>query len=382
MNPRTRTTTPPEKPAVVPASAPRGLWRQPVAQLTRSVTVAALLMAATGCEPEPRSVLGDSDQTVDRLQPVLVTEKVPHDTDDPAIWINPDDPSKSLVLGTDKGGDDGDGGLYVFNLDGTIDRDRSVTGLARPNNVDVAYGLALGGGRVDYAVVTERLTNKIRLYALPDMTPIDGGGIPVFEGEDQRAPMGVAVYADPADGEHYVVVGRKDGPTDGSYLWQYRLFDAGNGTVGAEVVRRFGAFSGEKEIEAIAVDSELGYIYYSDEQVGVRKYFAHPDSSSRELLLFAVGEVRDDHEGISVYRNADGTGVIVLSDQQARRFNVYRRTGDNAFLGAKDLAVRESDGNDITSTPLGPDFPQGLFVAMSDDRTFHFYRADDLIGAF
>ena len=350
-------------------------------KLTRSVAVATLVMAALGCESEPRAVLGDSDGAVDRLQPVLITEKVPHDSDDPAIWINPDDPSKSLVLGTDKGGDDGDGGLYVFNLDGTIDRDRSVTGLARPNNVDVAYGLALDGGRVDYAVVTERRTNKIRLYALPDMAPIDGGGIPVFEGETQRAPMGVAVYVDPADGEHYVVVGRKDGPTDGSYLWQYRLFDAGNRTVGAALVRRFGAFSGEKEIEAIAVDSELGYIYYSDEGVGVRKYLAHPDSSSVERQLFAIGEVEDDHEGISIYRNPDGTGVLVLSDQQGRRFNLYSREGNNAFLGAVDVLVRESDGNDITSTPLGPNFPQGLFVAMSDNRTFHFYRAEDLIGA-
>jgi 3-phytase len=40
----------------------------------------------------------------------------------------------------------------------------------------------------------------------------------------------------------------------------------------------------------------------------------------------------------------------------------------------------ESDGNDITSIPLNANFPMGLFVAMSDDKTFHFYRAEDIIG--
>lgn len=370
-------------PLTPPDAHPRPVRRMSV-QVGLIAGAVALALASSGCQPgaERQDALGDAAEQAGRMHPVVVTERVPHDSDDPAIWIHPDDPSRSLVLGTDKGGDDGEGGLYVFRLDGTIDWERSVTGIARPNNVDVAYGLKLGGKRVDYAVVTERLRERIRLFSLPEMTPIDGGGIPVFVGETQRAPMGVAVYVDPADGEHYVVVGRKEGPVDGTYLWQYRLYEAGDGTVGAQLVRRFGAFSGRAEIEAIAVDSELGFVYYSDETVGVRKYHAHPDSSSRELRLFAQGEVVEDHEGISLYRNPDGTGVLVLSDQQGRRFNLYRREGDNAYIGSVDAAVLESDGNDITSTPLGAAFPKGLFVAMSDDGTFHFYGAEQLIGRF
>jgi 3-phytase len=37
----------------------------------------------------------------------------------------------------------------------------------------------------------------------------------------------------------------------------------------------------------------------------------------------------------------------------------------------------ESDGSDVTSVAL-PGFPQGMFVAMSDDKTFQFYRWEDL----
>ena len=38
--------------------------------------------------------------------------------DDPAIWIHPDDPALSAVIGTNK--DKTDGGLVVFDLNGDI----------------------------------------------------------------------------------------------------------------------------------------------------------------------------------------------------------------------------------------------------------------------
>ena len=46
-----------------------------------------------------------------------------HDTDDPAIWINPADPAKSLIIGTDK---DDDGAYYVYDLDGKIIEEKTV----------------------------------------------------------------------------------------------------------------------------------------------------------------------------------------------------------------------------------------------------------------
>ncbi|MEE9573759.1 MAG: phytase, partial [Candidatus Neomarinimicrobiota bacterium] len=57
------------------------------------------------------------------IKPAAVTEKVKHDTDDPAIWINSEDPSKSLIIGTDK---DDDGALYVFDLEGNIIEEKTV----------------------------------------------------------------------------------------------------------------------------------------------------------------------------------------------------------------------------------------------------------------
>lgn len=313
------------------------------------------------------------------VKPVIITEEVLHDTDDPAIWIHPTDPSKSLILGTDKGGSTDQGGLYVFNLDGTIDRERSIVGLDRPNNVDIAYRFKSNSGPFDIAVVTVRRENSIRIFRLPDMVPVDNGGIKVFEGEELNSPMGIALYTDPATGDIYAIVGRKDGPS-GSYLWQYKLEDSGSGYITGRVVRKFGEYSGLKEIEAIAVDNELGYVYYSDEMYGVRKYYAHPDSTNAELLLFATTNVTEDHEGISIYKRPDGTGYLILSDQQANRFNIYRREGNNEYIRSVNVAANSSDGSDITHVRLNDTFKNGIFVAMSEEKTFHIYRVEDILG--
>jgi 3-phytase len=198
------------------------------------------------------------------IKPVVITDSVKHDTDDPAIWINPKNPSKSLIIGTDK---NQDGALFVFDLQGKIQSEKVVRGLKRPNNVDIEYGLKIGGKKVDIAVTTERMNHQLRIYSLPDMKPIDNGGIPMFEGEtgtEFRDLMGIALYKNPK-GKIYAMVGRKNGSTTGGYIWQYELSDNGKGQVKATFIRKFGTYSGKKEIESIAVDDALGYVYYSDE---------------------------------------------------------------------------------------------------------------------
>lgn len=311
--------------------------------------------------------------TTRSLKPLVILEPVQYDTDDPAIWINPADPAKSLVVGTDK---DSDGSLYVFNLEGKIVN--KVSGLKRPNNVDIAYGLKLNGRSTDIAVLTERESGRIRIYSMPDLKALDKGGSEVFSGEQEHSPMGIALYTNPADSTLYAIVGRKSGPSE-SYLWQYRLSDNGDGSIAATIVRKFGQYSGKKEIESIAVDNELGYVYYSDELFGMHKYYAHPDSGNRQLALFGQQDFKEDVEGISIYKQGKGKGYILVSNQQANTFNVYPREG-NAGNPHEHLLIRslpfstiESDGSEVTNIGLGNRFPEGLFVAMTNGRTFHIY---------
>ncbi|WP_326983183.1 phytase [Chryseobacterium sp. MYb264] len=300
-----------------------------------------------------------------KLKPSVITETVVHDTDDPAIWINPQDASKSIIIGTDK---DTDGGLYAFDLDGKIIN--KVVGLKRPNNVDLEYGFTLNGNRIDVAAVTERETNKVKLYSLPDLKEV--GEFSVFDGETERGPMGISIYKNPQTEEIFVIAGRKSGPSDG-YLWQYKLVEKG-GKITGEVVRKFGKYSGLKEIESIAVDDEMGYIYYSDEQFGVHQYYADPAKGNEELAVFGKGDFKSDVEGISIYPTSSNTGYILVSNQQKDTFNVYLRENPSKGIIAEiPVSTKESDGSEVTHVNLGPKYPKGIFVAMSNGRVFHIY---------
>lgn len=314
------------------------------------------------------------------VKPIVVTEESLTDTDDPAIWINKKDRGSSLILGTDK--DNENGGLYVYDLDGKINRQKTVLGMKDANNVDVAYGLDLNGEKVDIAVVTERYAHRLRVFSLPDMEPIDDGGIPVFKGEEDHQPMGIGLYTRPSDHQIFAIVSRKKGPHE-NYLAQYLLKDNGEGQVTGKLVREFGKYSGKQEIESIAVDNELGYVYYSDERAGIRKYYADPKKGNQELAFFGQEDFTRDEEGISIYKLTDSTGYIIVSDQQANRFNVYPREGKgprhNIYkkILSIPLPALVSDGSEVTNVSL-PGYPSGLFVAMSDDKTFQLYSWQDL----
>jgi 3-phytase len=329
------------------------------------------------------------------VTPRGATEALPRDPDDPAIWINRADPAKSLVLGTMKVAAP-EGGLAVFGLDGRLQH--FLKGADRPNNVDVEYGLDLDATPTDIAVLTERLGRRLRVYAItPDgsgLRDVSSGQMPILAGAsgDQGAPMGIGLYRRPKDGAIFAMVAPKAGPKQ-DYLWQYRLEDDGTGRVKATFVRRFGAFSGVGEIEAVAVDDELGYVYYADEGTGIHKWLADPDApdATRELALFGTTGYEQDREGVGVYAMPGGKGYIVSVDQLPGEsvFHVYRREGEpgrphdhRAMLLSFKGGADATDGLDVTSAPLGPGFPNGIVIAMnSAARNFVFYDWRDVAAA-
>jgi 3-phytase len=310
-------------------------------------------------------------QGKESVLPVVITEPVQFDSDDPAIWIHPTNPESSLILGTDKEGNE-NGALYVFDLTGKIDT--VLKGFDRPNNVDIRQGCVFGQDTLDIAVVTERNKNRIRVMSLPDMRFIDQGGIQVFEDSPAREVMGVGLYLRPTDKQLHAIVSRKENPdTTDSYLYQYLLEGDSSGQITGRFVRMFGRFSGTKEIEAVVVDDALGFVYYSDEGFGVRKYHADPLMGNVELASFGLQGFVDDREGISIYHTSDSTGYILVSDQGANRFQVFRREGTHQYLGTISVQAVSSDGSEVTHHNLSAQFPQGLFVAMSDNKTFELY---------
>lgn len=357
--------------------------------------LAACAVAAVCGWGVPRTARGTDTvarQTAAAGSPIAAafgTDPVPNDADDPAVWVNPADAARSLLVGTDK--IEGRGGLYVFGLDGRLLQ--TIAPLDRPNNVDVEYGLALGGGSADIVVATERKRHRLLVYRVrPDGSGLDDvsspGGLSVLAGQAGAAgePMGIALYKRPRDGAVYAIVSPKDGgATD--YLWQYRLEDDGTGRVRAIPVRRFGAFSGlgeapgvAGEIEAVVVDDELGFVYYADERCGIRKWHADPDhpGASRELAVFGTDAYEGDREGLAIYARPGGRGYLVSVDQipGASRLHIYPREGTagdphrQPRLAVVPTAADGTDGIEVISTPL-PGFPSGLLVMMnSGPRNF------------
>lgn len=315
------------------------------------------------------------------IVPVVITEPTENDTDDPAIWYNRTNPEKSLILGTDKG--DSTGGIYVFDLQGKIDTKRTIRNLYRPNNIDIRYDFSYRGKKIDIAVFTERGKDRIRVISLPDCQFIDNGGIEVFKGDSIRSPMGIALYRNPK-GEIFAFVSRKSGPELG-YIHQLQLVETAKGVTG-KFIRAFGAFSKKKEIEAMVVDDETGFLYYCDEGVGIRKYYADAAAGDQELALFGTTGFAEDHEGISIVPKSHGKGYIIVSDQQSNRFQIFAREGEignphqHKLIRTVKASTNESDGSDAFAKPLGKAFPNGIFVAMSNDRTFQYYLLEDLLG--
>lgn len=80
-------------------------------------------------------------------------------------------------------------------------------------------------------------------------------------------------------------------------------------------------------------------------------------------------------EGLAIAYGPGGTGQLVASSQGSSTFAVYRRDGDNRFLGAFKVgsgrgidAARDTDGIDVTTAALGARYPQGLFVARDGEN--------------
>ena len=371
------------------------------------MATALVLFASSGCRrasPAPDEDSTKPPPAPSRLSQALEIEaeystaSLSNDPDDPAVWVHPTDPSGSLILGTMKVAAPA-GAVVAFGMDGQIRQ--VISGIDRPNNIDVEYGLQLGGKRFDIAVVTERLARQLRIFRIEptDGRLVDIGAVPVLQGQpgEAGAPMGIALYRRPRDGATFAIVAPKEGPRQG-YLWQYRLADGGAGRVGATLVRRLGNFSAtsirdENEIEAVAVDDALGYLYYSDEADGIHKWHADPDhaDAARELAHFARTGFRGDREGIAIYALPDGTGYIVVTDQidEDSEYHLYPREGaaGNPHDHSREIAVLRggadaTDGIEISSRPLGPGLPSGVLVAMnSGPRNFLVFRWQDIAAA-
>ncbi len=306
------------------------------------------------------------------LTPLGATSPVPHDADDPAVWINPANPAKSLILGTDK--NEETGGLYAWNLEGV--EQWKVTPMDRPNNVDLIQNTA---------VVTERIQRRLRLISIQSNgAPQDvTGQSDVFAHEqgEKGAPMGLAVWS-PVPGSIEAVVSPKESPRWRPLQKLSLDFNAASqGRMNALPVGRLGVYSGdpEGEIEAMVIDRERGILFYADELSGIRAWDLRAD---RALAHFGQTGYEGDREGLAIWRRG-GRTLLVSCDQieQASRLHIWDVTHPSrpVRIAVIPTVSDSTDGIEISTEARSAKYPEGILVMMdSDDRRFQIYDLRDL----
>ena len=325
--------------------------------MIQRILLLAILGVLAGCPRTEPTETAPADANT--AQAVLETPPVASSgdaADDPVIWVHPTDPLLSLVIGTDK-----DKGLNVYDLEGQLLQELPD---GRLNNVDLRDGFMLGGLGVTVVAASNRSNDSIALYLLNPATrqlTSAGPAVPTGLGD----PDGLCMYKS-VTGAYFVFI---DDSGVGAFQ-QWQLSDDG-GQLVAERVREFNVGG---PAEGCAADDELGYLYVAEEGGALWRYSAEPGGGSTRTEIDRVGGghgLRADLEGVTIWYGPGGTGYLVLSNQGASNFAVYRREGANQFLGifyiVADAAngidgVSETDGIDVTSRPLGPKYPSGLLV--------------------
>ncbi len=295
-------------------------------------------------------------------------------TDDPAIWVHPTDPSLSVIIGTDK---NVAGGLRVFDLSGV---QLQFEPGGQDNNVDLRYGFPLNGKSVDIVATTDRNTNQIDIYTIDPSTRLltQVGTI-----QSALKVYGFAMYHSRATGRFYGFV--SSDTTKPTNIEQWEFIDTGAGTIGGVLVRKLPV---TMLTEGMVADDELGDLYIAEEDRGIFKYGADPGDSPTDRitvdLVASLTGLTADIEGLAIYYRGDGLGYLLASSQGNDRYNVYRREGANEFLGTFQIPdgpfgkARNTDGLDVINMNLGPLYPEGLLVVQHDDVDFKMVRWPDI----
>ncbi|WP_300381328.1 phytase [Henriciella sp.] len=308
--------------------------------------------------PQGVDAIGDPAVPVMAKAETVVTTNPAVDADDPALWASSDDPSRGLILATDK-----TEGLYVHDLDGNV---RQFLASGPLNNVDLREGFTVNGaGRVLVGATNDREGGLgINLYLLDPATleVSDYGFIPTRIGEPYGFCMGKRGQ------DFFLIATTKAGTV---HQWQVVAGESGP-EIGQE--RRLEL---ETQLEGCVVDEAADALYVGEEDAAIWRFDFDPEGSQEPELIAEVDYERfkDDIEGLTIIRDGRQS-YLIASSQGDSTFPVYRITGETpAYLGRFTIveseatdAVTHTDGLDAWSGAIG-DYPEGALAIHDDYET-------------
>ena len=305
--------------------------------------LAALLAAA---EPPPLP------EVPARAETAPATSSKGDRADDPAIWRNPQDPAKSLILSTDK-----KAGIAIHDLAGRL---LAFQPLGDLNNVDLRTDVALAGERGILVAASDRSDHdhpRLRLFRL-----------------DAQAPRLIGIGSvDPPTGEAYgLCLHRRAGSIDAFMVYEEGVveqiaLDLSGAAPAGRIVRRHDLGS---RAEGCVADDRTGIVYVAEDKVAIWRIATDPARAMAPRRFAAVDGVRlhDDVEGLAILPRGKDGGLLFAASQDDDSFAVFRLP-DGAYAGGFRIrggavdGTEDTDGIALHPGDFGQAWPGGLFAA-------------------
>ena len=281
---------------------------------------------------------------------LVLLDSLASNQDDMCIWIHPSDPAQSTIITSDKDSNF----LFIYDLAGNTLQSLAVPG--SPGNVDVRYGFPIANDRIDIVAFNDHDNNQIEVYQVDTpsrkLTRIDNGAIA------SGPSYGFCLYRSPVTGKYYALKTHRGQGT----ILQIELFAEADRVAG-RLVREWFVNS---RTESCVCDDETGLAYYAEEDVGIWRIDAEPDSEDSPQLIATVGDssgLAADVEGLTIYYSYKGEGYLLASSQGASKFTIFERKAPHRPVGEFSITgVKSTDGIDVTNIYLNDEFSQGVFV--------------------
>lgn len=330
------------------------------------------------------------------------------DVDDPAIWVNPTDKSKSLVVTTLK-----KGGIDVYNLQGQLLQfippalAPSCSDLTaqcdnksgRTNNADIIYGFDFNGNKVDLVVVSDRGLDKMTIYVInPNASSllqnVTSASAPlIFAKNQQDINQGRTAYGlATAKTDKAMAFVSQNSETR---VAQLEIFDNGDGTISYKNIANMDfpkqftlpdnsswtpCSDDDNErphLEGIVADPKNDALFLAQEDVGIWKVkLSEPNNSKHWQLIAKVKEygtpytrtwhkaeqeytcqlnvdqdkgygdkhLTADAEGLTLYDGGNGQGYLLASSQGNNTIALFDRQAPHQYINSFTVAGGSIDG--------------------------------------
>jgi 3-phytase len=305
-----------------------------------------------------RSKITNVIQAIGETEPVG-TGKEEDAADDPAIWYNQSTPENNVVFGTNK-----KGGIYAYDLSG---EELDYYPLGEINNIDVRHDIPIADSLIDVLGGSNRSDNSLLLYQIDDSGKLKSLFTEnlVIDTTDLDEVYGFCLYKGIEDSLYAIINGQNGrinsyvlvGSPEGINLEKRHVWETGS------------------QPEGMVADDEHGILYVGEEEKGIWRIHLRGNERSDEIKLLKDSHKKNnpaieyDIEGLAIHCGEGGEGFLLASIQGSFSYALFDRNGNNRYLGSFVIDgqdeldnVEETDGLDIFSKPLGPDFPGGLLV--------------------